>query len=180
MTYLLRLAEFFKTGLFALGGGLATIPFLMEMPAKYGWFTAAELTDIIAVSESTPGPIGVNMATYAGFKTGGLPGAFTATFGLVLPSIIVILIIAKFLSGFAEKPLVKHIFYGLRPAVCALIASAAWALLQSCLVLNTGMDWKLLLLFLVGLIPLNLKKTKDLHPALWLALAAAAGVVFQL
>lgn len=180
MTYLLLFAEFFKTGLFALGGGLATIPFLMELPAKYGWFTAAELTDIIAISESTPGPIGVNMATYAGFKTAGLPGAFTATFGLVLPSIVIILLIAKFLSGFADKPLVKHIFYGLRPAVCALIAAAAWSLLQSCLFLETGIDWKLLVLFLVGLIPLNFKKTKDLHPALWLALAAVAGMVFKL
>ncbi|MEG1932833.1 MAG: chromate transporter, partial [Pygmaiobacter sp.] len=179
MIYLELFYEFAKTGLFALGGGLATIPFLMELPGKYGWFTASELTDMIAISESTPGPIGVNMATYAGFKTAGVPGALVASFGLVLPSVVIILIIAKFLAGFSEKPLVKHVFYGLRPAVCALIGGAAVALLQSCLLSGGVLNVRLLLLFLAGLIPLNLKWTRNIHPAIWLLVAATLGIVLK-
>ena len=90
---LLRLFyEFFKTGLFSVGGGLATIPFLQDIGQRTGWFTDADLTTMIAVSESTPGPMGVNMATYVGFETAGLPGAVVATLGLITPSIIVIII----------------------------------------------------------------------------------------
>ena len=92
MIYLRLFYEFFKTGLFAIGGGLATLPFLSDMADRTGWFTHAQLADMLAVSESTPGPIGVNMATYVGFTTGGVGGALVATLGLVAPSIIVILI----------------------------------------------------------------------------------------
>ena len=101
---LLRLFfEFAKTGLFAVGGGLATIPFLQDLGARTGWFSAADLSTMIAVSESTPGPIGVNMATYVGFLTGGVPGAVTATVGLIAPSVIVILIVAAFLQAFRDS-----------------------------------------------------------------------------
>ena len=100
MVFLLLFLEFFKTGLFAIGGGMATLPFLNELANKYPWFTVDDLSDMIAVSESTPGPIGVNMATYAGYTTGfnelgvlgGILGAFVATLGLVTPSVIIILI----------------------------------------------------------------------------------------
>ena len=97
MIYLSLFWEFFKTGLFATGGGMATLPFLYRMSETKGWFTAAQLADMVAVSESTPGPIGVNMATYVGFTTAGIPGSLIATIGLVTPSIIVILIIARIL-----------------------------------------------------------------------------------
>ena len=93
MLYLQLFWEFFKTGLFAIGGGMATLPFLYDMADKTGWFTRAQLADMIAVSESTPGPIGVNMATYTGFTTAGIPGSLVATLGLVLPSIVIIIII---------------------------------------------------------------------------------------
>ena len=121
---LLAFYEFFKTGLFALGGGLATIPFLTEMMNKYHWFTADMLTDMIAVSESTPGAIGINMATYTGYHINGVLGGIIATLGLVAPSIIVICIVAQFLKKFKDSELVKSVFYGIRPAVTALIASA--------------------------------------------------------
>ena len=125
MTLLLHLFfEFFKVGLFAVGGGLATLPFLYALSAKTGWFTPADIADMIAVSESTPGAIGLNMATFAGYLTGGVPGAVIATVGLTVPSIIVILLIANLLDNFQEKPLVKHAFYGLRPASIALIAAS--------------------------------------------------------
>ena len=111
---LLRLFyEFFKTGLFSVGGGMATIPFLQHMGEATGWFTNQELTTMIAVSESTPGPMGVNMATYVGFHIGstfgmgglgGIVGAVVATLGLITPSIIVILIIAGFFAEIPPQP----------------------------------------------------------------------------
>jgi chromate transporter len=123
--FLLLCWEFFKAGLFAVGGGLATLPFIHEMARTYDWFTEADVANMIAVSESTPGPMGVNMATFAGYKTYGIPGAVAATFSLVLPSYIVIVIIAKFLDKFSENPHVIDAFYGLRPAVGGLVL-AAW------------------------------------------------------
>ena len=124
MLYVRLFWEFFKTGLFAVGGGLATLPFLQDMAERTGWFTHAQLADMLAVSESTPGPIGVNMATYVGFTTGGVPGALVATLGLVTPSVIVILIVAAFLKAFRDSKWVSGAFYGLRPASTALVAAA--------------------------------------------------------
>ena len=124
MLYLQLFWEFFKTGLFAVGGGLATLPFLQDMADRTGWFTHAQLADMLAVSESTPGPIGVNMATYVGFTTGGIGGALVATIGLVTPSVIVILIVAAFLKAFRDSKWVSAAFYGLRPASTALVAAA--------------------------------------------------------
>lgn len=129
MTFLYLFFEFFKVGLFAVGGGLATIPFLMDIANRYDWFTQSELTDMIAISESTPGPIGVNMATYAGYRAGyvlggvplGILGGIVATFALVLPCVIIILIVAKILEKFKESKIVKNTFYALRPAVIGLL-----------------------------------------------------------
>ena len=122
--YLQLFYEFFKVGLFAIGGGLATIPFLSDMAGRTGWFSAGDLANMIAISESTPGPMGVNMATYVGFHTGGVVGGVIATLGLVCPSILVILIIAGFLKKFRESRGVDAVFYGIRPASTALIAAA--------------------------------------------------------
>ena len=132
MLYLKLFYEFFKTGLFSIGGGMATIPFLYKISDATGWFTYDDLANMIAVSESTPGPIGVNMATYVGYITGmqkGGPlyatlGAVTATLGLITPSIIVILIIAMFLKSFRDNKYVNNAFYGLRPASMGLVAAA--------------------------------------------------------
>lgn len=114
MILLLLMWEFFKTGLFAIGGGLATLPFLYEMSVKTGWFTATDIANMIAISESTPGPLGINMATYVGYNTAGVAGAILAPIGEVLPSIIIILIIAKVLEKFKENQIVQDVFYGLR------------------------------------------------------------------
>ena len=125
MTILRLIVEFFKTGLFAVGGGLATLPFLYEMGEKTGWFTAQDVLNLLAVSESTPGPIGINMATYVGYTVGGVPGALIATLGEVTPSVIVILTIAAFLKNFRDNHYVDRAFYGLRPASTGLIGAAA-------------------------------------------------------
>ena len=134
MTFLLLFIEFFKTGLFAIGGGLVTVPYLYEMANKYPWFTPQQLTDMIAISESTPGPIGVNMATYAGFNAGGIIGAIIATLGLIMPSIIIILIVARILAKFRENKFVNYAFYGIRPAVAGMILSVWFGLFKMCLI----------------------------------------------
>ena len=191
MLYLRLFFEFFKTGLFAVGGGLATLPFLEEMADKTGWFTRAQLVDMIAVGESTPGPIGVNMATYVGFVTAGVPGSVIATLGLATPCVIVILLIAAFLKNFRENPLVKSAFYGLRPASTGLIASAGLSVLLVALFKNSpalGVDllsllswnWKAVVLMAILLYLTRVcKKTKKLHPIVFIGISAAAGVLFQ-
>lgn len=190
MMYLRLFFEFFKTGLFSVGGGMATIPFLSRMAEETGWFTQAHLADMVAVSESTPGPIGVNMASYVGYTVAGIPGVIVATAGLVTPCVIVILIIARFLQKFRSSPLVDKVFYGLRPASAALIAVAGWSVVCMALV-NTAayeltgsiadlLNWKGLVLALVVWLGTNLwKKGKKLHPVAWIALSAVVGIVFR-
>ena len=105
MTYLLLFAEFFKIGLLAVGGGLVTLPFLFDLAEKYPWFDVKTLTDMVAISESTPGPLGVNMATYAGFSAAGIGGGIVATLGLVLPSLLIIVLLAKVLQKYRNHPI---------------------------------------------------------------------------
>lgn len=196
MLYLRLFYEFFKTGLFAVGGGMATIPFLYNMADATGWFTRNDVANMIAVGESTPGPIGVNMATYVGYVTGGnmggLPfailGAVVATVGLVTPSIIVILIIASFLKSFRENRLVENAFYGLRPASTGLIAAAGISVVMANLFYLENLEqgfglslfnWKGWLLAIVLWVLTNkVKQTKGLHPILFILASAVVGIVW--
>jgi len=190
MIVLLQLfAEFFLVGLFAVGGGLATIPFLTSMAERTGWFTLDQLTNMIAVSESTPGPLGVNMASYVGFTTAGLPGAFCATLGLVAPCIIIILIVATILKKFRNNKHVEAIFYGLRPASTGLIAAAGWAVICLSLISVTNplktdfsitFNWACIAVAAVIFFLTHFKYTKKLHPVAWIALSAVAGIIFEL
>ena len=185
MIYLKLFYEFFKTGLFAVGGGLATLPFLSDMGNRTGWFTQAQLADMLAVSESTPGPVGVNMATYVGFETAGVLGAVVATLGLVTPSVIVILIVASFLKAFRSNKFVDAAFYGLRPASTAMVASAGIGVVLLSLV-DTGASglalfrWKELVLAAVILVLTRwVPVTKKLHPIVFIGAAAVVGIVFR-
>ncbi len=196
MMILLTLAfEFFKTGLFAIGGGLATLPFLYDMFARYDWLDSSIIPDMIAISESTPGPIGVNMATYSGYNAGftvggmglGILSGICSTIFLVLPSVIVIIIVAQMFDRFKNSTLVDNAFKGLRPAVCGLIASAAISVFVSaCLnveLYNTTnkiislLDIKALLLFAV-LFVVN-SKFKP-HPIFIIIPAAIVGIIFKM
>lgn len=178
--------EFMKTGLFSVGGGLATIPFLNEMGARYGWFTTDTLSTMIAVSESTPGPIGINMATYVGYTAAGPAGAILATLSIVAPSIVVICIIANYFQKFKNAKIVQMIFAGLKPAVVAFIAAACLNLFVSTLLhaekdLTVGIasffNWKCILL-LAAL--LGVKKIfPKVHPIAFIAAAAAIGILFR-
>lgn len=196
MIYLQLFWEFFKAGLFAIGGGMATIPFLYDISDKTGWFTHMDLANMIAVGESTPGPIGVNMATYVGFVTGmqqggvlmAILGAVTATVGLVTPSVIVILIVAAILKSFRENPYVERAFYGLRPASTGLIAAAGISVILSNLLIIGGeathtfsLNWKGIVLAAVLWVLTNVvKKTKKLHPIVFIGISALVGIVFQM
>ena len=201
MIYLRLFYEFAKAGLFAIGGGLATLPFLQEMSVKTGWFTQEQLMDMIAISESTPGPIGVNMATYAGFVTRGIPGAVTATVGLITPSIIVIIIVARILKKFQDNKYVQAGFYGLRPASTGLIGAACFGVAQAALYFATGKPgiggffsgfriravilavilWLLMNLGTFKKLKGNavLKKLSGFHPIVYLALSAIIGIIFK-
>ena len=188
MNTLLRLMfEFAKTGLFSVGGGLATLPFLYEMSANHpSWFSSADVADMIAISESTPGAIGINMSTYAGFKTAGIPGGILATIGLALPSVIIILIIARFLAKFRQSKIVEGAFYGLRPASIAMISVAFLNVAKVALVrldvLTSGAGlgeffiWKALVLAV--LIFIGQKKLKW-SPIIFILISAVIGIIFQ-
>lgn len=198
MIYLQLFWEFFKTGLFAVGGGMATIPFLYDLSDKTGWFTHNDLANMIAVGESTPGPIGVNMATYVGFITGmkdaGIPtailGAVTATLGLISPSVIVILLIAAILKSFRDNKYVNNAFYGLRPASTGLIAAACFTVVAANLFFSNAwaqgnflgaFNWKgIALAAVLWLLTNVIKKTKKWHPIVFITISALVGIIFQM
>ena len=192
MTLLHLFAEFFRVGLFSVGGGLATIPFLQDMGARTGWFSAADLADMIAVSESTPGPLGVNMASYVGFTVAGPLGCVIATLGLITPSIIVILLVARFLQRFRSSRIVDGIFYGLRPASAGLIAAAGLTVAKTSLLILEHFvpelgpallqifHWKAILLFAAVFVLVRFTPLKKLHPIVFILISAGIGVILQL
>ena len=187
MIFLQLFWEFFKTGLFSIGGGLATLPFLQDIAQNYPWFTSSDLLDMIAVSESTPGPMGVNSATYAGFRAAGILGSLTATFSLVLPSVIVIVLIARALTRFRDSSLVQDGFYGLRPASAGLIFGAMLEVFASSLfhtelwnglssivsVLNVpAITFFIVLSFAIW-------KFSKIHPIVFIGVGALFGILFH-
>ena len=192
MIYLRLFYEFFKVGLFSVGGGLATVPFLSDIGSRTGWFTAADLANMLAISESTPGPIGVNMATYVGFHTGGIPGGIIATLGLIAPAILVISIIVLFLKKFRESRVVDSVFYGLRPASTALITAALVEVVTIALMFRpvtmpeSGtvetrlFHWPAIALAAAVFICLQIKPLKKLHPIVFIAISAVLGIVFKM
>ena len=189
MIYFQLFFEFFKAGLFAVGGGMSTLPFLYDMAEKTKWFTSSQLADMLAVSESTPGPIGVNMATYVGFTTAGIIGSVVATIGLITPSIIIIIIISYFLKSFRKNKYVDSAFYALRPASTGLIASAGMTVVMITLIKLDSFkysgkildlfNWKsLALAIIIYILSNNVKQTKKLHPVFFIVGSAIIGILF--
>jgi len=177
---LLVLGAFCKIGLFAVGGGLATVPFLFELAGGDApWFSREAVGDMLALAQSAPGAIGVNLAACAGFHAAALPGAYTAALGLVIPSIIIIILIARALKAFQESPLVKGLFLGFRPAAAGLLSSAGLGALALALYdAEAGLlRWKECLLFAVLF---TLIVTLKRHPVVYIVAAGAAGVVLSL
>lgn len=184
MIYIQLFWEFMKIGLFAVGGGMATLPFLQRLSETTGWYSQSLITDMIAISESTPGPIGINMATYVGYHIAGIPGGITATLGEVLPAIIIVVIVLKYLEVFRGNALVDDAFYGLRPAVTGLIAAAGFHVMQTSVfcanlyrqtgVLTDLFDFRKLLYFI--LVFIAIRKLKK-HPVVYITGSAAAGIL---
>ena len=188
--------EFCQVGLFSVGGGLATIPFLTDLGERTGWFTSGQLADMIAISESTPGPMGVNMATYVGFATAGVPGGVVATLGLIFPSVVIILVIAGFLQKFRQSKAVDGVFYGLRAASVALITAALLQVAKIALMFHETVGpevspgvfvpkyelfyWPAIILAVVIFVLVKFTPAKKLHPICFIGLAAVAGIIFQM
>lgn len=176
--------EFFQIGLFAIGGGPATIPFLLDIPSRHDWYEKGDVANMLAVSESTPGPIGVNMSTYAGYNAAGFAGGIVATLSLVLPSIIVIVIVAKILESFNKNPYVKAAFGAIRPAVTGLIATAVLGIWQTSLFSTPQGFFQAPILDLslcaIAYLLMHQKKLKTFHPAFWILCGAVLGIVFKM
>lgn len=187
MIYLLLFINFFKTGLFSIGGGLATLPFLYEMSNRTHWFTTSDIADMIAISESTPGAIGINMSTYAGFKTAGYPGGIVASVALAAPSLIIILIISGFLRKFKESRHVQNALYGLRPASIAMITAAGLNVARVALIdldafraTHNPADLFLWKAILLGIVIFGGQKLfPKIHPVAFIAFSALIGIVFR-
>ena len=187
MIYMQLAIEFLKIGVFAIGGGLASIPFLYDMSARTGWFQGEDIINMIAVSESTPGPLGINMATYVGYTVAGPAGGVIATLCTIAPSVLLLAVIAGLLERFMKNRWVKAAFYGLRPAVTALIAAAFWQVARAAFLhserfmAGEGLQRQIKaapLLLAVALFLLIVRYKK--HPAIYLALAAAAGILLKM
>ena len=178
MIYLTLFWEFFLIGCFAVGGGLAAIPFLFALAERYPWYTAEMLVDMMAVSEIAPGPIGVKMSTYAGFSAAGIPGALAATMGLIFPGVIMMLLVVRILSSLRDNKYVQNAFYGLRPAVTALIAAAALDIAR--FTVFDGAGFAIIPAIMLILLILGAKYIKKLSPLMMIGAAAVVGVVLQL
>lgn len=183
--------RFFLIGLFAIGGGLATLPFLVDMGEATGWFTQTDISNMVAISESTPGPLGINMATYIGFQISndygslaGILGAVIAPIGVITPSLIIIIIVSKILDRFKDSKYVQYAFYGLRAAsfgliVSALLSVAKIAFLGTEAVFSfESVNW--LCLALSVLIFSVTLKFKKIHPIMLIVFAAIMGIIFKM
>ena len=185
MIYLQLFWEFFKTGLFTVGGGLASLPFLYEISDKTGWFSHAQLADMIAISESTPGPIGINMATYVGFTSAGILGAIIASIGFIIPPLIIASIVSRFLKKFSENKFVKGAFYGLRAVSVALVSAALVSVIEISLIniplfKETGNFFDLISIpgIILAIACWIIIKKKNPHPVVILGLSAVCGILF--
>lgn len=175
MIYLLLIFEFFIIGTFAVGGGLATLPYLYSLADRYPWFDKTTLIDMIAISESTPGPIGINMATFAGFKAGGVLGGVLASLSIIITGTIFMLIISNFLDKFKDHVLLKKVFYGIRPMVAALIAYAGYEMFNITILNGEAFKINVLALGIFVVASIVLLKTK-LSPILLILFAAILGI----
>ena len=169
MIYIRLIIEFFKIGLFSFGGGYATIPFLYHLAIQHGWYSIEELKQIIAVASITPGPVGINAATYAGLKTAGILGSACATIFEMLPSLILVIIVAKLLKRYSDNFYVKAVISSLKPIGCALLVSVAVGLIKPSLTDIKG----LILLILLLLLSWKAKKT----PLFYILISGIAGLI---
>ena len=174
--YFLLCYEFTKIGIFAIGGGYAALPFLYYLQTQYEWFSIDELTNMIAVSNVTPGPVGINMATYTGYTTAGIIGSIIATVSIVAVPFVITIFITKLFTKFQNNKIINNIFLGLRPAACALLASIAIKLLNQTICSGKSIDYYSLILFIILIIPFSLIKK---NPLLTILAGAFGGIIIH-
>jgi chromate transporter len=183
MSPLLLFVQFCRVGLFSIGGGYATLPFLYEMADAYEQLSREDVGNMLAVAQSLPGAIGANLSAYTGFHFAGVPGAFAAVLGLVTPSIIIIVVIARVLTAFKKSRFVAALFAGFRPAGAGLLSAAALSAVAVSLyqpgwtLWYQALRWRELVLF--GVLFFLVVKFKK-HPVFYIAIAALAGIVLGL
>jgi len=186
LIYLILFVEFIKIGLFAVGGGMATLPFLYELSERLNWFSREDIANMLAISESTPGPIGINMATYVGFNIGGLLGSVVATLSVSIPGIVIALVVYIFMEKFKESPVIESAFYGIRPVVAALVSIAFIEILKTCVIaydpslsavnITELVNLKAAAVFIAFVILLNRLKW---HPIVYISGGAILGIVIS-
>jgi len=185
MIYLQLFWEFFKTGLLSFGGGMTALKFLYELAETRSWFTIAEVTNMIAISESTPGPIGINMATFAGYTVAGVPGSLCASLGFAFPSMLITTLVYGFISKYRDHPLFTSVFSALRPAAIALMASAFVSVVLETLIniqalfggsFLSAFNYKSIILFVIAFAAVRKLK---LPSVVFLAVCAVIGIVFN-
>lgn len=185
MIYIKLFYEFIKIGLFTIGGGLATLPYLKDLAERTNWYSVDFITDMIAISESTPGPIGINMATYVGLNVGGLAGSIIATVGEIIPSIIIVILISRFFDKYKGNKSIKYAFYGIRPTVTALIATVGIEILfitltrTSLLSINGLLNVDLVKLVLFIVIFYLIRKYNK-HPIFYIFISGLFGILLKL
>lgn len=182
-TYLILILEFFKIGLFAIGGGYATVPFLYNLSSVHHWFNPKDLIQMLAIANIVPGPVGINLASLTGYRVAGFWGAFAAATGIMIPSLIFVFIISKLLKEFEGNRFVKAILYMLKPASCAMIFAIGFKLLKET-IFETGqpvsfhsIEWSALILFL-ALFIISLKQKYS--PLFYLGVPALVGVIIHI
>ena len=168
---------FFKIGLFTFGGGYAMIPLIKTEVLSHGWATVGEIIDFIGISESTPGPFAINIATFIGFDHSSLIGAFSATLGVVLPSFVIIILISKFFFNFQDNKYVQAVLAGLRPAVVGTIAASAMTIFTSVFILK-GKFTNYTGLIILAVVLLLKMKFKDMHPIVLIIISGFLGYLF--
>jgi len=188
MMLLILCLEFMKAGVLAVGGGLAIIPFLIQMSENYpSWFSLDTLTDMIAISEATPGPVGINMATFTGYHVAGVPGAVLASLAMILPCFLIALFVSRILQKYKGNKIVQNVFVILRAVAIGLIASATYTIIRTAL-LHTELahatfmqmlDWRYVLVFAVMVVAMLLPKLKKLHVAWFILIGAVIGIIFK-
>ena len=176
MIYLELFIEFFIIGAFTFGGGYAMLPLIQQTVLEKGWLSQEQLIDFIAISESTPGPLAINMSTFVGMRLGGLPGALMATLGVVLPSLIIITIVAKCYEAFRQSKLVSGAMVGLKPAVVALIATSIISLSKNVIVFTKILTKENLVTFGIFVVASVLCYKKK-SPILIIMVSAMLGIV---
>jgi len=175
MIYLDLFISFFRIGLFSFGGGYAMIPLISDVITKKGWLMPQEFIQIIGIAEMTPGPIAVNSATFVGYKTAGVLGSISATAGVAMPSLLLILFVSGFFFKYSDHPIMKHVFIGIRPVVAGLILASALVMARTTILSSHSPGGFNFETFIITIVILIIALRRKLHPIILITIAGILG-----